>query len=255
LPIYETKELALAYEKVKTFPGAEKLYVVTANEITEYYKVVIAAMREIDPSIAEKMHHVPHGMMRLPEGKMSSRTGNVITGESLLQDLTDAALARAKESRADNPEQLAQSVAVAAIKFQVLRQGTGKDIIFEQEKALSLEGDTGPYVQYAYARCASLLEKGAEQNLYPEVENMEPSDLERVLYRFPSIVARAAEELQPHHVAHFAVHIAGLFNAWYATTLVLQGEHIPHKLAIVKAVKITLDNSLNLLGIQAPEKM
>lgn len=257
LPIYETKELALAFEKQKYFPNAETFYVVTANEITEYYKVVIAAMKEIDAAVAQKMHHVPHGMMRLPEGKMSSRTGNVITGESLIADLIDAAKERAIESRADNPQQLAEEIAVAAIKFQVLRQGTGKDIIFEQEKALSLEGDSGPYVQYAHARCVSILEKAREQGVLPHASTQEHlTDIERVVYRFPDVVARASSELQPHHVAHFLVHIAGLFNGWYANEQILDGsDRVAHKLALVSAVQKTLERGLYVLGIKAPQRM
>lgn len=255
LPIYETKELALAYEKQVVFPNATKFYVVTANEITEYYKVVVAAMKEIDATLAEKMHHVPHGMMRLPEGKMSSRTGNVITGESLIHDLTTAALTRAKESRAEDPQLLASQIAVAAIKFQVLRQGIGKDIIFEQEKALSLEGDTGPYIQYAFARCVSLLQKGRDVGVTPSVSNLPPSTIERLLYRFPEIVTRSALELAPHHVAHFALEITHAFNAWYAGEQIIGSEHAAHKLAVVEAVMQTLRNSLHLLGISAPEQM
>ncbi len=257
LPIYETKELALAYEKQKYFPNAQTFYVVTANEITEYYKVVIAAMKEIDPAIAAKMHHVPHGMMRLPDGKMSSRTGNVITGESLIADLIEAAKTRATESRAANPQQLAEAIAVAAIKFQVLRQGTGKDIIFEQEKALSLEGDSGPYIQYAHARCVSILQKGKDAGFFPAATaRAGVSDLERTLYRFPDVVARAAESLEPHHVAHFLTHVAGLFNSWYAQEQVLDGsDAVPHKLAVVAAVQKTLAQGLHYLGIKAPEQM
>jgi arginyl-tRNA synthetase len=256
LPVYETKELALAYAKESLYPRAEKLFVVTANEITEYYKVVIAAMREINPALAGKMHHVPHGMMRLPDGKMSSRTGNVITGQSLLDDLVAAAQARAAESRADDPQTLAQQIAVAAIKFQVLRQGTGKDIVFDQEKALSLEGDSGPYVQYAYARCESLLHKAAEQGIAAMFDtSKDVGELERVLTRFPEVVARASAELQPHHVAHYALDIASRFNSWYAQVHILGSEDQAHKLAIVAAVATTLKNALRLLGIDAPSKM
>lgn len=256
IPVYETKELALAYAKEELFPNAQTFFVVTANEITEYYKVVVAAMSEINGQLAAKMRHVAHGMMKLPEGKMSSRTGNVITGESLLNDLVAAAHTRAQESRADDVEKLARQIAVAAIKFQVLRQGTGKDIVFEQDKALSLEGDSGPYVQYAYARCMSLVRKANEQGIVPALDTAaDVGDVEKMLVRFPEIVARAAEELQPHHVAHYAVDIAGRFNAWYAREQILGSNDAAHKLAIVVAAATTLKNALYLLGIAAPEKM
>ena len=97
--------------------------------------------------------------MKLPTGKMSSRTGSIITGESLLNDLSDAAKARASESRAEDHELLAQQIAVGAIKYQILKQTAGKDIIFDRERALSLEGDSGPYLQYAYARTNAILER------------------------------------------------------------------------------------------------
>ena len=95
-------------------------------------------MEMIDPSLKGKLKHIFHGMMRFAEGKMSSRKGNVITGESLLRDLTEAARERAKESRADNIDALAEAVAVAAIKYQILKQGINKDIVFDRERALSL---------------------------------------------------------------------------------------------------------------------
>jgi arginyl-tRNA synthetase len=181
----------------------------------------------------------------------------VITGESLISDLIDAAKTRAAESRAEDVQKLSEHIAVAAIKFQVLRQGTGKDIIFEQEKALSLEGDSGPYIQYAHARCASILAKAHEQGFEPHATpQTQPTDLERTLYRFPEVVERAARELQPHHVAHFLVMIAGQFNSWYAQEQVLDGsERVPHKLAVVAAVQKTLARGLYFLGIAAPEKM
>ncbi|MFZ2593466.1 MAG: arginine--tRNA ligase [Minisyncoccia bacterium] len=257
LPTYETKEIGLAYTKQALYPNAQTFVVVTANEITEYYKVVKKSIEQFDAPLSQKMLHVPHGMMKLSSGKMSSRTGNVITGESLIGDLVIAAKARAEESRADNPHVLAEEIAVAAIKFQVLRQGTGKDIVFDESKALSLEGDTGPYIQYAHARCCSLLMKGAELGCTPKPNaEIVPSDLERTLYYFPEVVERSATELEPHHVAHYAVHVASLFNSWYANTQVLDGgTDVPHKLAVVQATQITLKNALNLLGIRAPEKM
>src|SRR3990167_7384841 len=169
LPTYEAKELGLSKMKYEKFPY-EKSVIVTGNEINEYFKVLFAAMQEVFPELAEKTTHVSHGMMRLEEGKMSSRTGNVITGESLLADLSEAARARATESRAENPEKLAEQVAVAAIKYQILRQATGKDIIFNREQALSLEGDSGPYLQYAHARAHQLVEKAREQGVEAKVD-------------------------------------------------------------------------------------
>ena len=151
LPTYETKDLGLAQMKSEKW-DFDLSITVTAHEQADYFAVVLAAMRRILPDIAAKIRHVSHGMMRFAEGKMSSRTGNVITGESLLTDVAEAAKGRAAESRADNTEQLSKDIAVAAIKYQILKQSSGKNIVFDRARALSLEGDSGPYLQYTYAR-------------------------------------------------------------------------------------------------------
>jgi len=256
LPTYETKELGLAELKAKTWSFDESI-TVTAHEQADYFQVVLAAMNEVMPDIARKIRHVTHGMMRFAEGKMSSRTGNVVTGESLIGDLTDVARGRAKESRAADHEKLAQDIAVGAIKFQILKGGTSKDIIFDRERALSVEGDSGPYLQYAHARTRAVVEKAAEQNIAPRFdERAEISDLARLLHRFPEVVLRASLEREPHHVTTYLVEVSSLFNRWYATEQILDGSNTQaHKVAITSAVCCTLKNGLHILGISAPERM
>src|SRR3989344_5615840 len=256
LPTYEAKELGLSKMKYEKFPY-EKSVIVTGNEINEYFKVLFAAMQEVFPELAEKTTHVSHGMMGLEEGKMSSRTGNVITGESLINDLSDAARERAKESRAENPEELAEQVAVAAIKYQILKQASGKDIVFNREQALSLEGDSGPYLQYAHARAHQLVEKAREQGVEAKVDaGSEPNEVARLIARFPDIVERAAKGLEPQLVANYLIGFASAFNRWYANEQILDGtRQAAHKVALVDAARVTLKNGLWLLGISAPERM
>src|SRR3989338_38534 len=144
LPTYEAKELGLAKKKYDVY-SYDKSIVITGNEVNEYFRVLLDAMSKVYPELAAKTVHVSHGMMRLSSGKMSSRTGDVITGVSLIEELKGKALARAKESRADDADILAEQIAVSAVKYQILRQASGKDIIFDRERALSLEGDSEPY--------------------------------------------------------------------------------------------------------------
>jgi len=214
-------------------------------------------MKKVLPALAAKITHISHGMMRFADGKMSSRTGNVITGESLLLDLTDAARERAKESRADDVDALAQAVAVAAIKYQILKQASGKDIIFDRERALSLEGDSGPYLQYAHARAQQVVEKAKEQGIVAATDaNVEPNDLVRLLHRFPEAVEYAASHNEPHLLTNYLLQFAGAFNSWYAQVHVLDGtSEAAHKVALVDAVRRTLKNGLWILGIPAPERM
>ena len=256
LPTYETKELGLGELKAETWDFDTSI-TITAHEQSDYFEVVLAAMKKVMPKVASKMQHISHGMMRFADGKMSSRTGNVITGESLLLDLTEAAKVRATESRADDPAKLAEAVAVAAIKYQILKQASGKDIIFDRERALSLEGDSGPYLQYAYARAEQLVEKAKEQGVVAKTDGgMEPNDLTRLLHRFPEAVEYAAAHREPHLLTNYLLEFAALFNSWYAQVHVLDSSaDSPHKVALVDAVRHTLKNGLWVLGIPTPERM
>lgn len=256
-PTYEAKEIGFAKRKHDLFPFDQNITVV-AVEQDGYFKVVEKAIDELWPKYRGSYTHVTHGMMQLLGGKMSSRKGNVITGESLLEDMTAAARERMKESSPAVGEALAQAVGVSGIKYSILKQNLGKNIVFNPETSLSLEGDSGPYLQYAHVRTASILRKAKEEGVTANthVSHGEPYSLERVLIRFPEIVERAAQELEPHHVAQYLTVVSSEFNSWYASTKVLDGtDAAAYKLAIVEAVGQTLKNGLYLLGIQAPEQM
>jgi len=257
LPTYEAKELGLEKMKQDEFPAAAAFVIVTANEVSDYFRVVKKAMELIFPDIAKKLVHIAHGIMKLPTGKMSSRTGEVITGEGLLRELADAAKERAKESRADDAEQLAQDIAVGAIKYQILKQDSGKDIVFDRERALSLEGDSGPYLQYAHARTHQIVEKAKAAGVEARTDaTAVPNEVARLLVRFPEIAARTARTYEPHLVTQYLLLVASAFNSWYAQEQILDGTPAAaHKVAIADAVRATLRNGLWLLGIPAPEKM
>jgi arginyl-tRNA synthetase len=130
-------------------------------------------------------------------------------------------------------------------------------MVFEESRALSLEGDSGPYIQYAHARACQVLERARAEGVAPTVdETAEPTFLTRTVYRFPEIVARAQAGPEPHVVANYLVELAGLFNSWYAQVHILDGSTSSlHKVAVTDAVRATLRNGLWLLGIPAPEKM
>lgn len=256
LPTYEAKEIGLEFLKQELYPNSDAFLITTAVEQKEYFAVISKVLSLLDAGLAQKLAHISHGMMRFASGKMSSRRGNVVTGESLLQSLVALAREHAKNSRADDTEILAQQVAVAAIKYQILKANMGKDIVFDEARALSLEGDSGPYLQYAHARCCAILEKAAAQGIAYKSDVREPNDVARLLLRFPAVAERAAREYAPHHVAQYLLDLAGAFNSWYAREQILDGtDDAPRKVALVAAVGQTLKSGLFLLGIPAPEKM
>ena len=283
LPTYDGKEIGLIPTKYDTY-NYDLGVTVTANEQDEYFKVVFKAASLI-PSLGEitpKMKHVSHGMLKLTTGKMSSRTGDVITGESLLMDMIEQSLEKMKEREMTEDEKkvVAKDVAVAAIKYTVLRQSLGRDIVFDPEKSLSFEGDSGPYLQYAYVRARSILAKAKDVGVVQYVDMAGMSEdagkdidsavdggdvtvggimlkLEKTLARYPETIERAWKDLSPHHVANYLIDLAGTFNSFYANTQIVKVDDITsaYKVALVQAFSIVIKNGLNVLGIRVPEKM
>jgi arginyl-tRNA synthetase len=261
LPTYEAKELGLTEDKFKTIPDMDKSIVVTAVEQKEYARVVSKAIAQIHPEYENKMMTITHGMMRFASGKMSSRKGNIITGESLLRDTHQTILEKMSDRDfADSEKQsIAMSVAVAAIKYSILKQASDADIIFDFEKAISFEGDSGPYLQYSFARANSILEKAKKENLTANFNNL-PSqvhEVEKLLTRFPETVLRATLEFEPHYISNYLIELARAFNTYYDQNRIIDSNDItsPYKLALTEAFAKVLKTGLYLLGIEAPEKM
>ena len=241
LPTYEAKDLGNAKNKYDKYPY-DLSVVVTGNEIRDYFRVVLEAMRQVLPELAEKTKHLSHGMLRLSSGKMSSRTGDVITAEELIESVKE----RVKGD---------ERVAIGAIKYMILRQAMGNDVIFDIEKSVSTEGDSGVYLQYAHARTNSVLEK-AQKNLDVNVPRENVHEVEKLLYRFPEIVERAGALYAPHYIVTYLTELASSFNNFYAHKEILgDSPESPYRLAIVKAFNIVMKNGLKILGISAPERM
>ncbi|MEZ4103774.1 MAG: arginine--tRNA ligase [Candidatus Paceibacterota bacterium] len=260
LPTYEAKDLGNFVTKQKAYPDWTKSIIVTGNEQREYFKVLFSAIREIFTDSQEKdLEHIPTGFLTLTTGKMSSRKGNVLTGESLLTEIQEEARTKAENARTDNVQELTKEVAVAALKYQILRQGPGSNIVFDKEKALSFEGDSGPYLQYTHARICSVLEKAKDMEVEENIEKTPetPYQIERMLYQFPEVIEEALASRAPHKVVGYLTELAGEFNSFYAKEKIADttDEYAPYKIALAKAVKTTLKNGLWVLGIKAPERM
>jgi arginyl-tRNA synthetase len=261
LPTYEAKELALAKIKFDQ-TGYDKSIVVTGNEINDYYKVVMKVLDLIYPELAKKVEHIGHGMLRLPSGKMSSRTGKVISGEFLLNEIKNLVLDKMKdrEFTAKEKENIAEIISIGAIKYSILKQAAGSDIIFDFDKSLSFEGDSGPYLQYSYVRAKSILEKAGKEGIKANINlenNLGNIPLSKMLIRFPEIVARAGKEYSPHYLATYLTELASTFSTFYANEVVVDKNDpdSPYKVALTEAFSIVMKNGLKLLGIRVPEKM
>jgi len=196
--------------------------------------------------------HVAHGHYRFKDGKMSTRKGNVIW----LEDIIDEAEKRAGEIKPET----ASIVGIGAIKFNDLKRESLQDIAFDWDEALNLRGDSCPYLQYSYARAKSILAKAADAGLKTSTEPFSLSAstvLEKILYRFPEVVFRSAIEYKPHYIATYLLDLAGAFNAFYGSHQIVSKEDLqsPYRIALTEAFSIVVNNGLTLLGIEVPEKM
>lgn len=248
LPTYEAKDLGNAKNKYDHYPY-DLSVVVTSNEIKEYFRVMLTALSQIYPELAKKTKHLSHGILRLLTGKMSSRTGNVITAEALIEEV---------KGKVKGDEQ----VAIGAIKYMILRQAIGNDIVFDLEKSVSIEGDSGVYLQYAYARANSLLKKADSQGRtllevgQGSTLSRETHEVEKLLHRFPEIVERAAKEYAPNYITTYLTELSSSFNNFYANEQVLNdSSESAYRLAIVQAFSIVIKNGLTILGIPTPLSM
>ncbi len=253
-PTYETKDIGLAFLKEERFPSDQSI-IITANEQIGHFQVMLAALNEIAPIIAKKTVHISHGFLRLTTGKMSSRTGDIISANVFLEDVLAHTL------RKNSDRTIAMQVAIGAVKYMILRRSPGADIIFDPEKSLSLEGDSGPYIQYALVRALSVLrtaeEKGKNINAPVLTQDIpsEPYVLMRMLARFPDITTQAQKHLAPNILVTYLTQLASQWNSFYANNQIIGGKYEGYSLRLANLFSHTMNHGLTLLGIPTLERM
>lgn len=259
LPTYETKDIGNASLKYSEF-AYDKSLIVTANEINEYFKVVIAAMKEVNPDLGKKTIHLGHGVVKLTGGKMSSRAGNILTFDELFEAVKSKIDTLLKDFDPKEKKEVLNIVAIGAIKFAMLKHNPGVDTIFDIDKSVALEGDSGPYLQYTYARAKSILRKVAEvDKVDAEASSLEKEErqiLQKIEY-FEGIVEEALQSLHPNVMASYLLELAADFNLFYQKHRIIDATDDKQdlRLALTKTVSNILKQGLYLLGIEAPERM
>jgi arginyl-tRNA synthetase len=250
LPTYEAKDLGLTELKDRDFPKAARSIIITANEQSDYFRVMLAALAEINPALAQKTTHLSHGFLSLTSGKMSSRTGNVYPAMKLLLEVKDTVHELYPKS------EVKKEVSFGAVKYGFLKHRLGSDIVLDVDESVSLEGNSGPYLQYAYARACSILAK-ANQNTQAVVETLDENErsLARKISEYPEIIEKAAGELMPHHVCTYLYELAQTFNSFYEKSRIIGDEREAGRLELVQTYSQVLKSGLNILNIEAPERM
>jgi arginyl-tRNA synthetase len=262
-PTYEAKDLINIQQKFIDYPTLDELIIVTANEQNDYFRVMFAALNHINSDAVAKSSQYGHGMMMGSDGKkLSSRKGGVLTGDSLISEVAELVAQKSQESeyRKDMDEKTVNDISVGAIKYSILKQSLGKNTIFDFDTSLSFDGDSGPYLQYTYARLSSLIEKSHTLDI--GIATSAPSDwqtldIERLLQRYNEIVQRAWTDKSPQQIVTYSVRLCQEFNSWYASTKILDESDTlsAYKIAITKKTQSILGGCLRALGISALERM
>ncbi len=264
--LYLTRDLASVFYRKDTYDFWKAVYVV-GGEQRDHFRELKAVLRRLGVDWWDSVEHAHFGMMRLPEGRMSSRKGNIV----ILEDVLNAAVERVRTVIRDkNPdlrdsERVAEQVGIGAVVFNELKLDRRRDVVFRWEEVLNFDGETGPYCQYTHARLASVVRKsgarldgdgvpaGTRLDLLPEA-----APLLLAMARFPETVALAAERFEPHLVAAAAVEVAQTANAFYRDHRVLDAgsaDLVGARLVLVESARRVLARALELLGVAAPSEM
>lgn len=248
LPTYEAKDLGLILLEAKDFTY-DKRVIMTGNDQSEYMKVVFAAVSAIDPELGAKQVHAVNGTVRFGSGqKMSSRLGNVTKAVEVLRAVDDVVAA-------ERPDSNHEQTALAAIKYTFLKHRLGGDIAFDINESVSLEGNSGPYLQYAHARARSVLARTKTAEASLAELTAEERSLVRKLAEYNEVVARAADDMLPHLVCTYLYELAQKFNQFYEHNRVIGDLREAVRLGLVRRYADTLKHGLGLLGVTAPERM
>ncbi|MFR2459097.1 MAG: arginine--tRNA ligase [Christensenellales bacterium] len=259
--LYTTRDLAAAFYRKKTYDFTKCLYVV-AYQQSLHFRQLFKVIELMGHEWAKDMEHVEFGMVSYEGQALSTRHGHVIYLEDLLNRSIEKARAiiDEKSPNLDDKDGVARKVGIGAVVFFALSAGRIKDIDFWWDRALNFEGETGPYVQYTYARCCSVLGK-APANLpdadYSTLDDAEAQDIVRLLEQFPKLVKEAAQRNEPSLITRYTVDLAQAYNKFYYEHRILDCEPATSaaRIAITKAVRNVIGTGLTLIGVEPTEKM
>ncbi|HGA1192549.1 TPA: arginine--tRNA ligase [Streptococcus suis] len=258
--LYITRDMATAMYRKRTYDFVKSIYVVGQEQIN-HFKQLKAVLKEMDFDWSDDMTHITFGLVTKDKKKLSTRKGNIILLEPTLDEAISRALIQieAKNPDLENKEEVAHAVGVGAVKFYDLKTDRDNGYDFDLEAMVSFEGETGPYVQYAYARIQSILRKA---NFVPNAENdykladTESWEIIKHIQNFSAVVERAGDKFDPSLIAKYAINLAQAFNKYYAHTRILdESPERDSRLALAYATGLVLKEALRLLGVKAPEKM
>ena len=258
--LYITRDIATAMYRARTYNFVKSIYVV-GQEQSNHFRQLKAVLKKMGFDWSDDMTHVDFGLVTKNRQKLSTRKGNIILLEPTLQEAISRAKSQIedKNPELENKEAVAHAVGVGAVKFYDLKTDRRNGYDFDLEAMVSFEGETGPYIQYAYARIQSILRKAdftPDANADYRLNDAESWEIIKLLQDFSRVVKRAADNYEPSLIAKYAISLAQAFNKYYAHTRILdESPERDSRLALSYSTAVVLKESLRLLGVDAPEKM
>lgn len=267
--VYITQDLGTARLRYDDF-GISRMAYVVADEQNYHFQALFEVLKKLQEPYSGGLYHLAYGMVNLPSGRMKSREGTVVDADDLMAEVIAEARAGSQERGAladlspEEQEAIVRRIGLAALKFHIIKVTPRKSMVFDPTESVDLQGQTGPYIQNAYVRIRSVLRKAEEDGMggsalqeYAVLQEQE-KELIRSLYEFPDLVARAAAEYDPSHIAGYAYNLAKAFHKFYHDHSILRAESDAAKafrLKLSRMVAQVLQTAMGMIGIEMPEKM
>ena len=269
--VYITQDMGTAIQRVKDYPDVKGMVYTVGNEQDYHFKVLFLILKKLGYDWASHLYHLSYGMVDLPSGKMKSREGTVVDADDLIAEMEQTAKVISQElGKLDGytqaqKEALYHTIGLGALKYYILKVDPKKRILFDPKESIDFQGNTGPFIQYTYARIQSILRKYAETNNNKEITAIQPDALQekeknllKSITLFPFIVQDAADNYSPAVVANYVYDLVKDFNSFYQNVSIL-GEEDTNKrhfrVALSKKIGEIIAESFKMLGIQVPERM
>jgi arginyl-tRNA synthetase len=264
--VYMTQDIGTAIQRVKDHPDVKGMVYTVGNEQDYHFKVLFLILKKLGFDWAANLFHLSYGMVDLPSGKMKSREGTVVDADDLMDEMTQSAAAITEElGKLDDfdeaqKQELFRSIGLAALKYFILKVDPKKRILFDPKESIDFQGNTGPFIQYTYARIQSILRKAGKtpKATFPNELHPREKEIMKTLRYFPKTVQDAAEQYSPALVANYVYELVKLYNSYYQAVPILSVEDVAvrnFRIQLSESVGAVIKNAFGLLGISVPERM
>ena len=264
--VYMTQDIGTAIQRVKDYPEITGMIYTVGNEQDYHFKVLFLILKKLGYQWAENLFHLSYGMVDLPSGKMKSREGTVVDADDLISDMAQTAkkiseeLGKIDDFSEEEKEGLYKTIGLGALKYYILKVDPKKRILFNPEESVDFQGNTGPFIQYTYARIQSILRKAGTQTEVSNLLELHPKEKELVkqLQLFPEAIQQAGVQYSPALIANYTYELVKSFNSFYQNVSILgtdNNEEKSFRIQLSKAVSDVIKTAFNLLGIEVPERM